>query len=127
MKNLNFMIVDDSSIMIKNLTFMLTQLGHEVVGSARNGSDAISEFQILRPDVITMDITMPNMGGIEAMDKILEIDPNCIIIMVTAVGQEQMVVNCIAKGAKAYLIKPINALVLKDTIEKVYNRYLINT
>jgi two-component system chemotaxis response regulator CheY len=126
MKNLNFMIVDDSSIMIKNLTQMLTQQGHRVVGSARTGAEAVSEFQHCRPDIITMDITMPNMGGIEAMDKILELEPNCIIIMVTAVGQEQMVVSCIAKGAKAYLIKPINALVLKDTIEKVYNRYLIN-
>jgi two-component system, chemotaxis family, chemotaxis protein CheY len=127
MRNLNFMIVDDSSIMIKNITFMLTELGHKVVGSARTGETAVSEYKLCKPDVITMDITMPNMGGIEAMEKILELDPNCVIIMVTAVGQEQMVVSCIAKGAKAYLIKPINTFLLKDTIEKVYNRYLANS
>lgn len=123
MESLNFMIVDDSSIMIKNLTHMLSEMGHKVVGTAKTGEIAVNEFQNCNPDIITMDITMPDMNGIDATEKILEKDPSMIIIMITALGQEQLVVNSISKGAKGYLIKPITFAVLKDTVEKIHDRY----
>lgn len=120
---LKIMIVDDSLIMVSNLTLMITEMGHEVVGTARSGSEAVTKFKKLNPDIVTMDITMGDISGIEAVEKIMNINPDAIIIMITSHGQEKMVLDAINAGAKGYLLKPIKNENLKKVITDVYKKY----
>lgn len=105
------------------LTKILEELGHEVVATAKNGRQAIDAYMENRPDLVTMDITMPDMDGIEASKKILEQDPEALIIMVTSHGQEQMVMDAIEAGAKGYVLKPFNKEKLADHIDKIMEQY----
>lgn len=123
MLELNIMVVDDSLIMISNLTQMITDMGHNVIGTAKSGNEAVTKFINLNPDIITMDITMADISGIEALEKIMNINPNVIIIMITSHGQEKMVINSINLGAKGYLLKPIKYENLKKVITDVYKKY----
>lgn len=123
MKKLDIMVVDDSMIMIIQLTKMLKEMGHDVVASARTGTEAVEKYIMYKPDVITMDITMPGMNGIETAKNILEVSPDALIIMVTSQGQEQLVVDSIAIGARGYVLKPIHPEKLSETIEQVYAHY----
>lgn len=102
------LIVDDSTVMRKKIRAMLTQAGHTVVGEADTGQHAIHEYAKLQPEIVTMDITMPNMDGIEAVRKIIESSPNAQIIMLSGEGQKGMVLEAIKNGAKNYIIKPID-------------------
>lgn len=117
------MVVDDSLIMVSNLSEMITRMGHTVVGTAKSGNEAVTKFQKLIPDIITMDITMAGISGIEAVEKIMKIDPNVIIIMITSHGQETMVVDSIVVGAKGYLLKPVKYNDLEKVINDVYAKY----
>lgn len=123
MNNLRFMVVDDSSITIKKITQLLEQIGHSVICSCRTGADALAYYQQYQPDMVTMDITMPDMDGIVATQQILNVFPKALIIMVTAHGQEQMVIESIEAGAKGYILKPIKADKLADMIAQVYEKY----
>nr|WP_312290909.1 response regulator [Clostridium chromiireducens] len=123
MNKLKIMVVDDSLIMISNLTHTLTEMGHEVVGTARSGSEAVSKSKKLNPDIITMDITMGDINGIEAVEKIMKTDPDKIIIMITSHGQEKMVIDAVSVGAKGYLLKPIKYDNLNKVITDVYKKY----
>jgi len=123
MNNLRFMVVDDSSITIKKITQFLEQIGHSVICSCKTGADALAYYQQYQPDMVTMDITMPDMDGIIATQQILSIFPKALIIMVTAHGQEQMVIESIEAGAKGYILKPIKADKLADMITQVYEKY----
>jgi two-component system chemotaxis response regulator CheY len=123
MNNLRFMVVDDSSITIKKITQLLEQIGHSVICSCKTGADALAYYQQYQPDMVTMDITMPDMDGIEATQQILNIFPKALIIMVTAHGQEQMVIESIEAGAKGYILKPIKADKLANMIAQVYEKY----
>ncbi len=123
MDSLRIMVVDDSSITIKKLTQLLEQLGHGVVCSCKTGAEAVVNYREYRPDLVTMDITMPDMDGIEATRQILEVFPEALIIMVTSHGQEQMVIDSIDVGAKGYVLKPIKADKLGEMIRQVYERY----
>jgi two-component system chemotaxis response regulator CheY len=123
MKNLKIMVVDDSTIMILTITKILKDLGYNVVATARTGIDAINKYSIFKPDIITMDITMPDLSGVEAVKNIINIDPKALIIMVTSQGQEQLVLDSIYSGAKAYILKPFTTERLKETIEGVYEKY----
>lgn len=120
---LKIMIVDDSLIMVSNLTLMITEMGHDVVGTARSGNEAVTKFKKLNPDIVTMDITMGDISGIEAVEKIMNINPDAIIIMITSHGQEKMVLDAINAGAKGYLLKPIKNENLKKVITDVYKKY----
>jgi two-component system, chemotaxis family, chemotaxis protein CheY len=102
---------------------MLNAMGHNVVASAKSGDEAVSKYSIYKPDIITMDITMPDMNGIDAAKLILDINPNALIIMVTSQGQEQMVIDSITIGAKGYVLKPIHPERLNDTIKQIYEKY----
>lgn len=117
------MVVDDSMIMIIQLTKMLTSMGHHVIASARSGEEAVSKYRVYKPDIITMDITMPDMNGIEASKLIFDVNPKALIIMVTSQGQEQLVIDSITLGAKGYVLKPIHPERLNDTIQQVYEKY----
>lgn len=118
MKRKTFLVVDDSPAVIKRLTLILESLGHHVVGSAFNGADAVNKARDLKPDVITMDIQMPEMDGLEATKRILTENPACPVIIITAHGQESTVVDAIGAGAKYFICKPIE----KDTVEQVINK-----
>ena len=101
------LIVDDSAIMRKNLIFIFNNNGHEVVGEAINGKQAITLYGELKPDLVTMDISMPLMNGVNAVKAIIDMDANAKIIMISALNQKQMVFEALNNGAKHYIIKPI--------------------
>lgn len=115
----SILIVDDSIVMRKNLKTILRQAGHFIAGEANNGRQAVSQYIDLNPDIVTMDISMPIMSGVEAVTKIMEIDPKAKIIMVSAVNQKKMVFNAINQGAKHYIVKPIDSKKIVSIIEEV--------
>lgn len=117
---LKVLVVDDSLIMRRNVTKMVEALGHKVIGEAKDGLEAIVLFERLKPDLVSMDITMPEMDGIAAVKELKKIDKNAKIIMVTSHGQEEMVINAIRSGAGGYLLKPVNLMKLRDSIRKVF-------
>lgn len=107
MKSMNVLVVDDSHIMHRKIERMIKNLGGHVKAYATTGEEAIIQYKAIKPDLVTMDITMPDMDGIEATRKILAYDPEAIILMVTSHGQELMVLDAIQAGAKGYVLKPI--------------------
>ena len=117
---LNIMIVDDSLIIRKTLTTVLEKMGHTVVAQAKSGKEAIESYDKHMPDLVTMDITMPIMSGIEALKKIKKIYKDAKIIMVTSHGEEKLVMDAIISGAKGYVLKPITHDKLNDIILKVF-------
>jgi two-component system, chemotaxis family, chemotaxis protein CheY len=123
MDSLRVMVVDDSSVTIKKLSQILEQIGHQVICSCKTGTEALAYYQQYQPDIVTMDITMPDMDGITATQRIIEFFPNALIIMVTSHGQEQMVIESIEVGAKGYVLKPIKVDKLQEMIMQVYEKY----
>ena len=113
------LITDDSSFMRMQLKNNLENLGHEVVGEAENGLDAIQKYQELQPDLVTMDITMPEMSGVEAVKGIIEINPEAKIIMCSAMGQQSMVLDAIKVGAKDFIVKPFTPERIKEAVGKL--------
>ena len=107
------LIVDDSKTSRKFLRNMLEQAGHEI------GAEGVEKFKVYRPDITTMDITMPKLGGIEAVREIIEDDPDAKIIMVTAAGQKANMIEALKKGAADFIQKPFDMDVIVNTIEKV--------
>ena len=100
------LVVDDAAFMRKMVSDALTKGGHEVVGEAGNGTEAISRFQELKPEVTTLDITMPEKDGLAALKEIIELDPSAKIVMCSALGQESKVLESIKLGAKDFVVKP---------------------
>jgi len=117
------LVVDDSLIVAMKLTNLLTELDFKVLGTASTGSQAVELYEKLHPDLVTMDITMPDMNGIEATRRIVPLDPNALIVMVTSHGQEDMVMDAIDAGAKGYVLKPFRKDKLADHIEQIFKRY----
>lgn len=113
------LVVDDSIVMRKNLSSILEGNGHEVIGEASNGRQAISQYEKLKPDVMTMDISMPIMSGVEAVQQIIAKYPEAKIVMVSAVNQKKMVFNAINSGAKHYIVKPIDSENLLSVVNEV--------
>ena len=103
------LVVDDAAFMRKVLTDALAKGGHDVVGEAANGAEAVVRYQELRPDVTTLDITMPEKDGLEALKEILAADPTAKVIMCSALGQESKVLESIKSGAKDFVVKPFQA------------------
>lgn len=113
------LIVDDSMIMRRNLKTILTQAGHSIIAEATNGKEAFIEYEKQMPDLVTMDITMPIMNGIEAVKKITSKFPEAKIIMISALDQRNMVFEALENGARHYIIKPVtpdNVLEVLDTV-----------
>ena len=100
------LIVDDAAFMRISIKNMLVKNGFEVVGEAENGAIGVEMFKELSPDIVTMDITMPEMNGLDALKKIVEVDPGAKVVMVSAMGQEAMVRDAIVSGAKGFIVKP---------------------
>lgn len=115
------MIVDDSVVMRKNLKALLTQGNHTVVYEASNGFQAYNEYADHMPDVVTMDITMPGINGIDAVKKIIKDFPSAKIIMISALDQRNMVFDALKNGAKHYIIKPVTAEKINSVIDRIMN------
>ncbi|WP_027633889.1 response regulator [Clostridium hydrogeniformans] len=113
------LIVDDAAFMRMMIKDILEKNGFEVVGEASNGLKAVELYKKEKPDVVTMDITMPDMDGIEAVKEIKAFDPNSKIIMCSAMGQQTMVMDAIRAGAKDFIVKPFQADRVLDAIRKV--------
>jgi two-component system, chemotaxis family, chemotaxis protein CheY len=118
--SLNVMIVDDSAIMAQKLKVMLSELGHAAVRICKDGEEAVRDYALVKPDVVTMDITMPGMDGVDTMKAILANFPEARFIMITSHGQEAMVVRAIDAGALGYVLKPV----AKDRLAAMLTRAL---
>ncbi|OGI00716.1 MAG: two-component system response regulator [Candidatus Melainabacteria bacterium GWF2_37_15] len=113
------LIIDDAAFMRMMLKDILTQGGHEVVGEGASGTEACQLYTQLKPDLVTMDITMPQMDGITALKKIISEDPTAKVIMCSAMGQQAMVIEAIQAGAKDFIVKPFQAQRVLDAVRKL--------
>ena len=115
-------IVDDSRIFRKMLKAVFVENGHEVIGEAGNGEEVLELLKTCTPDLITLDITMPVMDGIEALKNIRNADSSAKVIMVTAAGQKSKMLEAIKYGATEFLAKPFEADQITDVVSKVINK-----
>jgi two-component system chemotaxis response regulator CheY len=116
---LNIMVVDDSMIIRRGIANILKELGFNVVGETGTGAEAVALYDMLKPDLVTMDITMPVMTGNEALKRIKAKHPDAKIIMITSHGEEQLVMEAILAGAKGYVLKPITHEKLRVALCKI--------
>ncbi|GMA59017.1 two-component system chemotaxis response regulator CheY [Alicyclobacillus sacchari] len=112
------LVVDDAAFMRMMIKDILTKNGFEVVGEAADGLQAVEKYQELKPDLVTMDITMPEVDGIEALKRIRAIDPNARVIVCSAMGQQAMVIDAIQAGAKDFIVKPFQADRVVEAVQK---------
>lgn len=113
------LVVDDAKFMRLTLSNILDKANHEIIGVAENGKEAIELYRKLNPDLVTMDITMPVMNGLDAVKGIKKEFPNATIIMCSAMGQQKMVVEAIEAGAKDFIVKPFDEGRVLDAINRV--------
>ncbi|HPE36041.1 MAG TPA: response regulator [Spirochaetales bacterium] len=112
------LIIDDSMFIAKQLGQILTSEGFEVVGTASDGLSGLEKYKEMTPavDMVTMDITMPNMDGVAALERILDYDKGAVVVMVSALGKEDVVKKCLLLGAKSYIVKPLDR---KKVLERI--------
>jgi two-component system chemotaxis response regulator CheY len=115
------LIVDDAAFMRMMIKDILTKHGYEVVGEAENGTKAVQIYKELKPDLVTMDITMPEMDGIQAVREIKKIDSSAKIIMCSAMGQQMMVMEAIQAGARDFVVKPFQQERVIQAVEKAFS------
>ncbi len=112
------LVVDDAAFMRATLKNILTGGGFEVVGEARNGTEAVEMYRSLKPDLVTMDIVMPEISGIDAVRTILSEDPGATVVMCSAMGQQALVIEAIQAGAKDFVIKPFQAARVLEAVQR---------
>ena len=115
----NILICDDAAFMRMMIKDILSKNGYNVVGEAENGAVAVEKYKELKPDLVLMDITMPEMDGIQALKAIKSNDPGACIIMCSAMGQQAMVIESIQSGAKDFIVKPFQADRVLEAVKKV--------
>jgi two-component system chemotaxis response regulator CheY len=113
------LVCDDAIFMRTMITDILSGAGYEVVGEAETGLQAIERYRELTPDLVTMDIVMPDMGGIDAVREIVKQDPNAKILMCSAMGQQALVVEAIQAGAKDFVVKPFQPSRVLEAVQRV--------
>lgn len=113
------LIVDDTTFMRYNLTSILKGIGCDVVGDAPNGLEGVEQYKKLKPDLVTMDITMPVMDGLEALKAIRQHDPDARVVMVSSMGQREFVLGAIKSGAVGFILKPFHPEKIKSMIERL--------
>ncbi|MGM9968012.1 response regulator [uncultured Rummeliibacillus sp.] len=113
------LVVDDTLFMRDSMKTMLQETGFDVIGEAENGKQAIEQYFKLQPDVVTMDITMPVMSGLDATKEIIKDDPNAKICIVTALGQQKVILQALKNGAKDFITKPFERERLETTIRQM--------
>ena len=116
-----YLVVDDSVFARKNLGRMIESFGGEVAGEAGDGCTAITEYARVKPDIVLMDVTMPQMEGIEAVERIVRQDPDARIVMVSSVGYQDNILAALQKGARHFVQKPVKPDVLYEIIRYVLN------
>jgi two-component system chemotaxis response regulator CheY len=116
------LVVDDALLMRTMIRDVATQAGWEVAGEAANGAEAVALYQRLRPDLVTMDVVMPEMGGLEALRAIRAVDPNARVVMVTALDQKQTLLDSISAGAIDFIVKPFDRSRIANLLEKLGGR-----
>jgi two-component system chemotaxis response regulator CheY len=112
------LVVDDAAFMRKMVSDALAKGGHEVIGEAANGLEAVERYKELAPEVTTLDITMPEKDGLSALQDILALDPSARVVMCSALGQESKVLEAIKSGAKDFVVKPFQPERVLDAITK---------
>ncbi len=112
------MLVDDASFMRMMLKNILVGSGYEIIGEAENGAKAIEQYKNLKPDLIIMDIIMPEMGGIDAVREIIKLNPSARILMCSSMGQQSLVVEAIQAGAKDFIVKPFQPSNVLEAVKK---------
>lgn len=117
----NVLIADDLAFIKIVLRDILEKSGFRVVGEASNGREAIARYLDTRPDVVLMDITMPEMDGLTALKKIRELDPAARVIMCSAIGQQRLIIQAIEMGAKDYIVKPFQPQRVVSALKKALN------
>ena len=115
----NILICDDAAFMRMMIKDVLSKNGYTVAGEAENGLKAVEKYNELHPDLVLMDITMPEMDGIAALKKIKSMDPGAVVIMCSAMGQQAMVIESIQSGAKDFIVKPFQADRVLEAVKKV--------
>ena len=118
-KSAKVLIVDDAIFMRRMLKDIIKEGGHQVVGEAANGAEGVALYEKHKPELVTMDIIMPEMGGIDAVKGIIKLDSNAKVLMVSAMGQQQLVVEAIQAGAKDFIVKPFEASKVLSAIERL--------
>ncbi len=113
------LICDDAIFMRTMIGDILRQAGFEVVGEAENGQQAVEKYRALRPDFVTMDIVMPDMGGIDAVREIIREDPQAKILMCSAMGQQALVIEAIQAGARDFVVKPFQPSRVLEAVQRV--------
>jgi len=113
------LVCDDAIFMRTMISDILSGAGYEVVGEAESGLQAIERYKELKPDLVTMDIVMPDMGGIDAVREIVKGDPNAKILMCSAMGQQALVVEAIQAGAKDFVVKPFQPSRVLEAVQRV--------
>ncbi len=113
------LIVDDAVFMRTMISDILKQAGFEVVGEAASGVEAIEKYKELQPDLVTMDIVMPDMGGIDAVKEIMKTDPSARILMCSAMGQQGLVVEAIQAGARDFIVKPFQPSRVLEAVQRL--------
>jgi two-component system chemotaxis response regulator CheY len=112
-------VCDDAIFMRTMISDILTQAGYEVVGEAETGTQAVEKYKQLKPDLVTMDIVMPDMGGIDAVREIVQGDPSARVLMCSAMGQQALVVEAIQAGAKDFVVKPFQPSRVLEAVQRV--------
>lgn len=115
------LVCDDSAFMRMMIKKLLTDIGHEIVAEAGDGKQAVQLYRQFKPDLVTMDITMPVMDGIQAVKHIHDEDPIARIVMVTAIGQKSIISDALKAGASGFIIKPFDPEQVEETVKKVLN------
>jgi two-component system chemotaxis response regulator CheY len=122
-----YLVVDDSIFARKNLTRMIQSFGGQVAAEAADGCTAIAEYNRTHPDIVLMDITMPQMEGIEAAERIVRQDPNARVVMVSSVGYQENIIAALQKGARHFVQKPVKPEVLYEVIKYVLGEHATTT
>ena len=118
----NILIVDDSKFMRKMLSGILAEEGHQIVGEAENAKEAMELYKKLNPDLVTLDIIMPEVEGVDAilaLKEMINVNPQAKVVMISAMGQEEVVGECIEVGAKDFIVKPFQPSNIAGVVDRV--------
>jgi two-component system, chemotaxis family, chemotaxis protein CheY len=112
------LIVDDAAFLRAMLKGILEEGGHTIVSEASNGSEAIEKYKTYRPDLVTMDVNMPDMGGLETMEHIMRIDPHARMVMCSSLGHRHLIVDAVNRGARDYILKPFLSTRVLEAVDR---------
>ena len=116
------LIVDDSPLVRYQLADIFEDLGFDIIGEVSNGNEAIIIYTEKRPDFVTLDILMPEKSGLETLEELMKINPEAKVVMITALGKQEIVSKCLKKGASDFLVKPFNPLLIKETFNRLMKK-----